>query len=97
MEEEEEVDDGHVADEHDDNLFRSDHEFSCESDVPDEEAAPIQVRDWLLQIVFKTFLLNPFNYFNVIFFKHLFRRPNSHYEKEFIILPNLAHHRSLIV
>jgi hypothetical protein len=44
VEEEEEVDDAHVVDEHDDNLFRSDHEFSCESDVPDEEAAPIQVR-----------------------------------------------------
>jgi len=43
VEEEEEVDDAHVVDEHDDNLFRSDHEFSCESDVPDEEAAPIQV------------------------------------------------------
>ena len=31
------------VDERDDNLFRSDHEFSCESDVPDEEAAPIKV------------------------------------------------------
>jgi remodeling and spacing factor 1 len=27
---------------HDDNLFKSDHEFSCESDVPDEEAAPVK-------------------------------------------------------
>lgn len=29
-------------DEDDDNLFRSDHEFSCESDVPDDEAQPIK-------------------------------------------------------
>jgi hypothetical protein len=30
------------GEDHDDNLFKSDHEFSCESDVPDEEAAPIK-------------------------------------------------------
>merc|ERR1711974_196811 len=26
----------------DDDIFRSDHEFSCESDVPDEEAQPVK-------------------------------------------------------
>jgi hypothetical protein len=30
------------VDDQDDNLFKSDHEFSCESDVPDEEAAPVK-------------------------------------------------------
>ncbi|XP_059091563.1 remodeling and spacing factor 1-like [Tigriopus californicus] len=41
-EEDEDLEGEHEEDDHDEVLFHSDHEFSCESDVPDGEAQPIQ-------------------------------------------------------